>query len=176
MERMSRPCDGFFERKTMGIATVPSQSSPMSETDLKILYSRLETIRLMSEVTAEGLDEVLPALDAELAHQALVTFDTILQVFGPRVRSEFARSLAGYRQLHDHTVIDRMAKKSKKRGGFFGFSRGFVVETYLALAPEDDDAPERRRARRFLFRRMGELCLFGYDYGLRPRHLHLVER
>jgi hypothetical protein len=159
----------------MGIVSVLSTASPMSEADLRIIFSRLDTLRIMSEYVAEGLEEAVPALDEKLVHDMIVVLDALLRAFGEQGRAEFSRRFSEYLEIDDHTLIERAADAVNAKSEFYGISRGSIVETIRAACPDDQDDRRRYSAKLIFMRRIGELVVFGDNYAQRKRaHLRLV--
>lgn len=159
----------------MGIVRVLSTASPMSEADLRIIRSRLETLRLLSEIVAEGLDEVVGVLDKDLAFDVIRVLDALLEAFGAQTRAELERHIPEYRQMDEHALIGRMADTINDEPDLFGVSRGLIVETSRKVCPDDEDEPALHEAKLIFTLRLAELCVFGREYPkLKRAHLRLV--
>ena len=159
----------------MEIVLAPSPDSRMSEADLVIMRKRLEVIETMSEATAEGLSDLLPALEETTAFAAIRVIETMLRAMRETGRDEYQRQILTYRGFDDHTLVDRLETAANTHKEFLGVGSELIVETYRLLCPDQHAAEDRHRAGLLFIRRIAEICAFGLDLNRRKRgHLRLV--
>lgn len=166
----------------MGIVSLLPTVSPMSETGLRIILSRINTLRHMSEYVADGLERAVTVLDEKLVHDMISVLDALLWAFGEEGRAEFHRHFHEYLEIDEHVLVVRAIDAVEAKSEFFGLDRDSLIETIRAACPKDPDDRRLYDAKFVFTRRIGELVVFGEDYARRKEdgvkykrsHLRLV--